>query len=234
MLNLLADWNVNKNRDDLTDELFDWNSRDSMEGMLSDHHLHQQQHQQHQQQQQQHQQQQQYLRHPLRLFPEGLPSGMDMDAAILSEKARSALGLPSGLNLNALYQHQQHQLPAGSIRNSGPHPAYMSVPPNLAAMYGFGNPAHRHPSGSPVGPVGPAAQFWSQWSTLHGLGLGLNQLGGLLGLGLAPGHMTEGANRRAASTSPEAPPPAGSAPSASPRFSPYSIPRTPASPPHQL
>jgi len=211
--------------------LSDFESRDSMEGMLSEHHLHQQQ-----------QQQQQYMRNPLRLFPD------DMETAILSEKARSALGLPSGLNLNALWsaqqqQQQHHQLPTGSLRSSAPaggHPSHYLTgppPPNLAAIYGFPGSARHHPSGpGPMGPV-PTAQFWSQWSTLHGLGLGLNQLGGLLGLGLAPGHLSESTNRRAASTSPVLVPPPGGSATSSPRFSPYSIPagrQTPASSPNQL
>ena len=142
--------------------------------MLSDHHLHHQ-HQQHQQQQHQ---QQQYMRNPLRLFPDGVS---EMDAALLTEKARSALGM--SLNLG-LWQPQPRPVNAGvpsRVDQLNTALSFLNPPVSssaMASMYGRTNAATGGGAVPPM-PLPQAAQFWSQWSMM---GLGLNQLG-LLGLG---------------------------------------------------
>ena len=196
-----------------------------MEGMLVDH--------------------QQYMRNPLRLFPDNVS---EMDAAMLTEKARSALGL--GLNLGLWGSASSNSRPTGPMtqtanNNSRGHPELNSLPvgslpffshrpTSLANAMGSVPPLYPmanagRPNGNMQLPLPlPAAQFWSQWSTLHGLGLGLNQLG-LLGLGFGAGPgvpQPPTANHEAATnpqTSPQTPRMSLSPPHAYQRYSPYPV-----------
>ena len=130
-----------------------------MEGMLSDHHLHHQ-HQQHQQQQHQ---QQQYMRNPLRLFPDGVS---EMDAALLTEKARSALGM--SLNLG-LWQPQPRPVNAGvpsRVDQLNTALSFLNPPVSssaMASMYGRTNAANGGGGGPPMAPP-PAPPLLVPWA----------------------------------------------------------------------
>lgn len=176
-------------------------SRDSMEGIMAEHH-------------------QQYMRpNPLRLFPEG----SDMDpasaaaaaAAMLTEKARNALGLPP----SPFWTGGAQQAPSTAAqrpRNPLETAFQPFVSPSAAAV-AMSQLYSRN--GAAPGAMIPPPHFWSQF-------YGLNHQLGLLS-GLAAGNFTpvgpESTGSAGSPPSPSSVSPAGSFQSHQ-RYSPYSIP----------
>ena len=173
---------------------FIFNSRDSMEGIMAEHH-------------------QQYMRNPLRLFPEGpeMDAASAAAAAMLTEKARSALGLPPsafwpGSN-NPQQQQQQRRNPSspGDSFQQFMNPAAAAAA--MSHLYG-----HRNP-GLPGAVPPPSPHFWSQFYGLN------HQLGLLSAAGLVPGF--PGTPSHDVLTAAGSPP----SPASSQRYSPYPLPQ---------
>ena len=200
-----------------------------------------------------------YMRNPLRIFSES-----EMDAVILNDKVRTQMAInhhhhqmwsanrttsgPAPMTPGPASRQgplglpDLNSLPLASLPFFNPPTSLANVINPSHQMYAM-NSANRaiNSTSAPSNIQLPLpAQFWSQWSTLHGLGLGLNHLG-LLGLGF--GTPTDAANHTSPLTSPQAASTpissvgasgaggrAAMSSSASPnyhRYSPYSIKRSP-------
>ena len=169
-----------------------------MEGIMAEHH-------------------QQYMRNPLRLFPEGpeMDAASAAAAAMLTEKARSALGLPPsafwpGSNNQQQQQQQQQQqrrnpAPAGDSFQPFMNPAAAAAA--MSHLYG-----HRNPGLQGAVPP-PSPHFWSQFYGLN------HQLGLLSAAGLVPGF--PGTPSQDVMTAAGSPP----SPASSQRYSPYPLPQ---------
>ncbi|KAI9564953.1 hypothetical protein GHT06_008694 [Daphnia sinensis] len=144
--------------------LSDFESRDSMEGIMAEHH-------------------QQYMRNnPLRLFPDSseMDPASSAAAAMLTEKARSALGLPPSAFWTANGQPQQHpvqqQQQQQRMRNPLESSYQQFMNPSAAAATAAAM-SQLYSRGAASGMI-PPPHFWSQF---YGLNHQLGLLSGLAG-----------------------------------------------------
>ena len=173
-----------------------------MEGIMAEHH-------------------QQYMRsNPLRLFPDA--SEMDpaatAAAAMLTEKARSALGLPPSAFWNGQQQQQQQQ--QQRVRNQLESSFQPFVNPSAAAATAAAmSQLYSRGAAAAANGMLPPPHFWSQF---YGLNHQLGLLSGLAGAGF-PSSVPAGPESCGGS------PPSPSASSTSPagyhhqRYSPYPL-----------
>ncbi|XP_057369996.1 T-box protein H15-like [Daphnia carinata] len=144
--------------------LSDFESRDSMEGIMAEHH-------------------QQYMRsNPLRLFPDASemdPASAATAAAMLTEKARSALGLPPSAFWNG--QPQQHPVQQQQQRMRNPlessYQQFMNPSAAVATAAAMSQLYSRGAAAAANGMI-PPPHFWSQF---YGLNHQLGLLSGLAG-----------------------------------------------------
>lgn len=160
---------------------------------------------------------QQYMRNPLRLFPEGpeMDAASAAAAAMLTEKARSALGLPPSAfwpnnqqqqSQSQHQQQQQHRRTPGAVGDQQPFQPFMNPAAAAAAM----SHLYGRQMGGPGAP--PPPHFWSQFYGLN------HQLGLLSAAGLVPGFPTNQSELMTAAGSPPSP-------ASSQRYSPYPLPQ---------